>query len=535
MLEWFLLDGNCEVYWEKPRCETGGGLLTEIMKKQQVRTINTLSLVILDALMIVLAFLSAYWLRMHIDWPEELVNVYPLSSYLGLLTLQVMAIIFLLLILRQYYITRTFSRVDQFYNVVAAVTVGTLIAIALATLIFKDQDAIVNYPRAMLVYAWFLAIVFITTGRLIHQFIRQHLGSRYLARDRLVVVGTGDTARIITQRVLWSPELGYDLIGVVDGDSKQDVFWGVPILGRQEDLPEIIEHYAIDEVIVAIPEKGHRESMRVMSYCEHGRVSVKVFPDIFQFVTTQASIDDLGGLPLLSVRDFAVRGYLLVFKRLIDFVGSGLALILLSPIMLLTAIAIKLESPGPVFFTQPRMSLDGKEFLLIKFRSMRTDAEKDGPGWTTDNDPRQTRLGTWLRRFEVDELPNFINVFLGEMSLVGPRPEQAYYVAHFQKVVPRYMDRHNEKAGVTGWAQVNGLRGDTSISERTKYDLWYSENWSILLDTKILLRTIWQVFQPGKKGQPDQNPSTKETKKLTAGSEPVSTPDVRQDKPIKIG
>jgi len=505
------------------------------MKKQQVRTINTLSLVILDALMIVLAFLLAYWLRMHIDWPEELVNVYPLSSYLGLLVLQVIAVIFFLLILRQYYITRTVSRVDQFYNVVAAVTVGTLIAIALATLLFKNEDAIINYPRAMLIYSWFLAIVFIMIGRLFHQFVRQRLGSRYLSRDRLVVVGTGDTARIIIQRVLWSPELGYDLIGVVDGNMNRAEFFGVPILGRQEDLPEIIEHYAIDEVIVAIPEKGHRESMRVMSYCEHGRVSVKVFPDIFQFVTTQASIDDLGGLPLLSVRDFGLRGYLLVFKRLIDFAGSGLALILLSPIMLLTAIAIKLESPGPVFFIQPRMSLDGKEFLLIKFRSMRSDAEKDGPGWTTNNDPRQTRIGTWLRRFEVDELPNFINVFLGEMSLVGPRPEQAYYVAHFQKVVPRYMDRHNEKAGVTGWAQVNGLRGDTSISERTKYDLWYSENWSILLDTKILLRTIWQVFQPGKKNRDTETAPGKEAGKTTAAGEQNQTPEIRQDEPIKIG
>jgi exopolysaccharide biosynthesis polyprenyl glycosylphosphotransferase len=514
---------------------THRGTTTRKMNKQQVRTINTLSLVFLDAVMIILSFLVAYWMRTNIDWPEELVNLYPLSSYLGLMILQVIAILLLLLVLRQYYITRTVSRIDQFYNVVAAVTIGTLIAIALATLFFKNEDAIVNYPRAMMFYAWFLAIVFIMIGRLIHQYVRQRLGSRYLDRDRLVVVGTGDTARIIIQRVLWSPKLGYDLIGVVNGDPRQSDFLGVPILGRVEDLPEIIEHYAVDEVIVAIPEKGHRESMRVISYCEHGRVSVKVFPDIFQFVTTQASIDDLGGLPLLSVRDFTMRGYLLIFKRLIDLIGSALALIFLSPIMLLTAIAIKLESPGPVFFIQERMSLDGKEFQLIKFRSMRTDAEKDGPGWTTNNDPRQTRLGTWLRRFEVDELPNFINVFLGEMSLVGPRPEQAYYVAHFRKAVPRYMDRHNEKAGVTGWAQVNGLRGDTSISERTKYDLWYSENWSILLDTKILLRTIWQIFQPDRKRNMTQEQPDMEAEPPLRNRDQGSAKDIRQDKPVKIG
>jgi exopolysaccharide biosynthesis polyprenyl glycosylphosphotransferase len=169
-------------------------------------------------------------------------------------------------------------------------------------------------------------------------------------------------------------------------------------------------------------------------------------------------------------------------------------LILFSPLMALTALAIKLESPGPVFFVQERMGLDGKPFLMIKFRSMRQDAERDGPGWTTDNDPRRTKLGALLRRLEMDEMPQFINVFLGEMSLVGPRPEQPYYVNVFQQSVPRYMERHREKSGMTGWAQVNGLRGDTSIVERTKYDLWYTENWSILLDIKILLRTFWQIL-----------------------------------------
>jgi exopolysaccharide biosynthesis polyprenyl glycosylphosphotransferase len=231
-----------------------------------------------------------------------------------------------------------------------------------------------------------------------------------------------------------------------------------------------------------------------MSYCERGRVSIKVFPDIFQFVASEADIDDLGGLPLLSIRNYAMRGYLLIFKRLMDLAGAVVGLIVFSPLMVLTALAIKLESPGPVFFIQERMGLDGKPFLMVKFRSMRQDAEKEGPGWTTENDPRRTKLGAFLRRIEMDEMPQFINVLMGEMSLVGPRPEQPYYVNLFQQSVPRYMERHREKAGMTGWAQVNGLRGDTSIVERTKYDLWYTENWSILLDIKIMLRTLWQIF-----------------------------------------
>jgi Undecaprenyl-phosphate glucose phosphotransferase len=274
---------------------------------------------------------------------------------------------------------------------------------------------------------------------------------------------------------------------------------GVPVLGQPEELPELIDLHRIDEVIIAMPEQGHREVVRVMSYCERGRVSIKVFPDIFQFVASETDIDDLGGLPLLSIRNYAMRGYLLIFKRLMDLVGAVFGLVLFSPLMAFAALAIKLESPGPVFFIQERMGLDGKPFLMVKFRSMRQDAESQGPGWTTDDDPRRTKLGAFLRRIEMDEMPQFINVLLGEMSLVGPRPEQPYYVNLFQQSVPRYMERHREKAGMTGWAQVNGLRGDTSIVERTKYDLWYTENWSILLDLKIILRTLWQIFAVGRR------------------------------------
>jgi exopolysaccharide biosynthesis polyprenyl glycosylphosphotransferase len=197
----------------------------------------------------------------------------------------------------------------------------------------------------------------------------------------------------------------------------------------------------------------------------------------------------------LTVRDIALRGWRRAAKRFMDIVGATVGLILLSPLMLLTAILIKLDSPGPAFYVQERMGLDARPFPMLKFRSMRQDAEATGPGWTRPGDPRVTRLGSILRRLNVDELPQFINVLLGEMSLVGPRPERPVYVAQFRRSIPRYMDRHREKAGMTGWAQVNGLRGDTSIAERTKYDLWYIENWSLLLDIKIILRTIVNIFR----------------------------------------
>jgi exopolysaccharide biosynthesis polyprenyl glycosylphosphotransferase len=463
------------------------------MKTQQVKNIYAVTLILFDAVMTATAFVLAYRLRAEIPWPAEVENLAPFSAYAGLMGVQVLAVVGTLLLYRQYYVPRAMSRVDQFYAVSASVTLATILSVAVAAFVFKGTGLEVDYPRVMVIYAWILSIVLIMLGRAVHQLIRENLRERGIGKDRLVVVGTGDVARIIIQRIQWSPHLGYDLLGVINGDDSAQSFLGLPILGSEEDLPELIAKLDIDEVIIAIPEKGHREVVKVMSFCERGRVSIKVFPDIFQFVTSQAGIDDLGGLPLLTVRNYALRGYMLFVKRLIDFAGALAGLIFFAPLMLLVAVAIKLESPGPAFFVQDRMGLDGRPFKLIKFRSMRRDAESRGPGWTVEGDPRQTRLGRLLRRVDVDELPNLINVLLGEMSLVGPRPEQPYYVEEFRRTVPHYMDRHREKAGMTGWAQVNGLRGDTSIEERTKYDLWYTENWSVLLDIKIVVRTVWQI------------------------------------------
>lgn len=463
------------------------------MVAQRVRIIYAASLLLLDTVLAALAFVLAYQLRSWIPWPAELANAIPLVRYVPVLFVHVFSIVATLFFYRQYVIPRAVSRIDQLYAVFAAVSIGTMMSVAVIAFLFKNTSFEVEYPRAMIIYAWLTTIMLLMMGRTLHQAARDGLQRRGWGRDRLIIVGTGDVARIILQRVLWATNLGYELVGLVNSERSAPPVMGVPVLGVPEDLPTIIDEYAIDEVMIVIPEQGHREVVRVISYCERGRVTIKVFPDIFQFMTSQATIDDLGGLPLLSVRDFAMRGYLMVFKRLIDIAGSLFGLVVLSPLMLLVAVAIKLESPGPVFFVQDRMGLDGKPFSMVKFRSMRQDAEKDGPGWTTDNDPRRTKLGTFLRNVDIDELPQLINVFMGEMSLVGPRPEQPYYVEQFRRSVPRYMERHREKAGMTGWAQVNGLRGDTSILERTKYDLWYTENWSIWLDLKILLRTFWNL------------------------------------------
>lgn len=466
------------------------------MTTQKLRNIYTISLVGLDTVLMTFAFVAAYYVRVQIPWPNELANQQPLVRYAGLIALQVIGSVFALSFYRQYYIPRAISRIDQLYAVFAGISIGTMMAVAVAAFVFKNQDDVLafDYPRAMVIYAWLFSILLVMLGRLLHQRLRMLLRTRGWDKDRVIIVGAGKTARSILRQISWSPQLGYDVIGIVGDVKGHREIQGVPVLGNEEDLPQLIQTHRIDEVIVAIPERGHRAVVRTVSYCERGRVSIKVVPDVFHFITSEASIDDLGGMPLLTVRDFSIRGYMLILKRIVDFMGAAMGLIVFSPLMVLVALAIKLESPGPAFFVQERMGLDGKPFRIVKFRSMRIDAEKDGPGWTVDNDPRQTKLGSLIRKIEVDELPQFINVLLGEMSLVGPRPEQPHYVERFRRMVPRYMERHREKAGMTGWAQINGLRGDTSIEERTRYDIWYTENWSLLLDFKIVLRTVWQIF-----------------------------------------
>jgi exopolysaccharide biosynthesis polyprenyl glycosylphosphotransferase len=253
----------------------------------------------------------------------------------------------------------------------------------------------------------------------------------------------------------------------------------------------------VGEVVVADPHVDNAEILDIVAACDRSRANVKVVPDVFHLVMKEVGASEFGGLPMLQVRDVNLRGWNLLVKRAVDVIGAMVLLILLSPLMLAVAIAVKLTSPrGPVFFIQERVGVDGRPFPLVKFRSMHVDAEvASGPVWASPNDDRTTPIGRVLRRFSIDELPQLVNVIFGDMSLVGPRPERPHFVAQFSQLIPRYDRRHQEKAGVTGWAQVNGLRGKTSVTERTLYDLFYVEHWSPAFDLKILLKTIAAVVR----------------------------------------
>ncbi len=435
------------------------------------------------------AFYLAYRLRVLLPIPTPL-NLGPFRNYVLQMAVHVATLIVTLFIYRMYHPQHGTSRIDLFYRILSATSIASLVGTAVSFLISRsDQDI----TRGLILYDWALSIFLVTLGRIISGWVEQIVRRRN--PERLLLVGTGEVARMVLQKTRQT-RLGYKVIGFVDGNQTPEEIAGVPILGNRAQLAAIIADHDIHEVIIALPSASHEELLEMISACESQRAAVRVFPDLFQIIASDLSISDLDGLPLLTVRDIALRGWKLTAKRAMDLIVSAGGLVFLSPLMLLIALLIKLESKGPVFYAQIRVGLDGKPFAMLKFRSMHYNAESEtGPIWASPGDPRRTRIGRILRRTSLDELPQLINVLIGEMSLVGPRPERPVFVDQFKHVVPRYMDRHKEKAGLTGWAQVNGLRGETSIVERTKYDLYYIENWSLLFDIKIIIRTLVNILR----------------------------------------
>ncbi len=465
------------------------------MSRERYDFLVQATLLLLDAAMIAIAVCVAFILRRTIPVPEVMVDAPQFATMLRFIPLQIIGVIGLMYLNRMYHQVRASSaRVDEISVVLLAATGGTLVAVALNTLTYQNTQFEANLPRALLIYAWLCTVIFVAIGRLLHQNARQRLLKRGVGRERVIVVGTNDVSQVVVQKIQWSPKLGYDLVGLIaNQDEHPPEMLGTPVIGQAADIISLLETHAIDEVIIALPQATRLELLNLIADCHRGQVSVRVLPDVFEIMAGEVSVADLGGLPLLNVRDIALRGWRLSLKRGFDIAGSAFGLFLTAPIMVLLGILIKLESPGPALFIQERVGLDGKPFKVLKFRSMRADAESLST-WTVKDDPRRTRIGTFIRKYSLDELPQFVNVLLGEMSLVGPRPEQERYVEEFRQSIPRYMERHREKAGLTGWAQVNGLRGDSSIEERTKYDLWYIEHWSLWLDIKICVRTAIQAF-----------------------------------------
>jgi exopolysaccharide biosynthesis polyprenyl glycosylphosphotransferase len=395
---------------------------------------------------------------------------------------------------RMYAIKRATSRIDEAYKVFVATAIATLVASVIGNVVALP------FTPNNLVWAWLLTLLIVVLLRNIYRSLVYYARTRGYDSARAIIVGSGEIGRMIANLIGNARHLGYDPQGFLsDDDPVGSMVEGLPVLGHPRDIRRVVRTCNIDEVLVTLSGAPSHAILELVAACEDEPVAIKIYPDTFQIITNnEVSLGDLEGLPLLSIKRAPLDlQFNRALKRGLDLLGAGLGLIVLSPLMLLIALLVRFEDSGPALFVQERVGINGQPFAMLKFRSMRMTAEASGPGWTRPDDDRRTRIGKWMRRFSLDELPQLINVLLGEMSLVGPRAEQPYFVEQFKQEIPRYMGRHKEKAGLTGWAQVNGLRGDTSIAERTRYDLYYVENWSLLFDIKIIIRTLPAIFRRG--------------------------------------
>jgi len=380
----------------------------------------------------------------------------------------------------------------------------TLGAVLYVRVYYRFQaDVAPRWEYSQAVFAFFVAldVVFLNAGR---GAVRAWQERRWAAGEdltRVLVAGTGELGRTVAETLLAQRKLGYRVVGFLGEQPGAGGHAGLPVVGTIDDARRAIEAARADQLYVALPLEEHRHLLPLVKSLSNECVDIKVVPDVVQYATIKAAIEDLDGIPIVSLNEVPLQGWSSMVKRSMDAAVSGLLLLALTVVPLFPVLHLLVwlfGGKGPVLLRQERMTLDGKTFRIFKFRTMVDEAEKDtGPVFATSDDPRRTGIGAWLRKHNLDELPQLLNVFLGDMSLVGPRPERPPFVQQFRERIPQYMRRHRVKSGMTGWAQVNGWRGNTSIEKRIEFDLYYIENWSLLLDLKILILTLFRGF-----GQP---------------------------------
>ena len=441
-----------------------------------------------DIIAVNAGLLFSYWLRFSSGLFPIFHGVPHVSVYYKVLPVLTVIMIFLMRADKLYAVRARISIVDEFFNIVRSVTLGILIFMA-ATFLYREY----SFSRGMLLISWAVLLFFISLWRFSVNRVRFSL--RKKNRNLLII---GDTAMVerLINHIADDSHWDYNIKGVLrvklppEGKAEE-----VPVLGSAKELGKVIDKHDIEEVILTETEIPRARIMELILECEKRIVEMRLVADLLGMVTSQVDMRTIDGVPLLGLKETPLsEGFNRLVKRLMDIVLSGLGIIVLSPFFIIVGVLVKLSSPGPVFYMQKRLGEDGRRFAMIKFRTMIDNAEKGrGPVWASKEDSRRTKIGSILRRTNIDETPQLINVFKGEMSLVGPRPERPHFVGKFKEDIPRYMARHKIKSGMTGWAQVNGLRGDTSIEERTKYDLYYIENWSLLFDIKILLMSVFAI------------------------------------------
>jgi Undecaprenyl-phosphate glucose phosphotransferase len=439
-----------------------------------------------DALATACALASAWLIRFESVWPAPK-GPQPFAPYAGLIPILLVVWPVVFYFHGLYQIRRDRSLIDELLAVVVAVSLGTILLVGLLSF-WRDF----SFNRPLLLVFLVLDILLVALARFgIHKYLEMVWAAGVGVR-RVLIVGLGHAGKAIADKLLDHPATGLKPIGFADDDPAKRVegHRGLKVLGTTAEVRTLLHAHDIDTVFLALPVDAHRTMLAILKEVGNEMVDLRVVPDLFQYVTFKAGVEDFDGLPVINLTQVPLEGWNSLVKRSMDVVLSAVGLAFLAVLFPFIALAIWLEDRGPIFYAQDRMGLDGRLFRMIKFRSMRVDAEEEGARWAEENDPRRTAVGRFLRKTSFDELPQLVNVFVGDMSLVGPRPERPEFVSTFKAKFPQYMLRHRVRSGITGWAQVHGWRGNTSLSKRIEYDLYYIENWSVGLDVKILWLTL---------------------------------------------
>lgn len=470
-------------------------------KSQGAEFLIPLLNIISDIIAIELAFLISFWIRFYFTpfvkiFPYQ-GEVPPISGYIALSCLVIPVWLLIFQSRKMYRLRRVVFIFDEFFLIGRLVTFGIIFSFGL---IFFYR--VFPYSRVAFVLIWVFSIMFITIGRYFVLKYEKTLYNKGKGLKDALIVGNTQSALDIYKNFSDHKYAGFNILGYVEGDSggdnpgKENFLQGKNRLGTYSNVVDLIRKYNIETILVTIPSSQHDKLFDLMKASEGENVEFLMVPDFLEVITSSVRVQEIDGIPFLKIKGIPMNIWNRILKRGFDLSFALGVLILTSPLFIILTVLVKFTSKGPVFYKQERLSMTGKKFYMIKFRSMVVNAEKDtGAVYVKKGDTRYTSIGKLLRKYSLDELPQFINVLMGEMSIVGPRPEREHFINLFKDKIPKYLDRHRIKCGITGWAQVNGLRGsDSSIAKRIEYDIYYIEHWSIIFDLKIIIRTIKEMF-----------------------------------------
>ena len=453
---------------------------------------NTIkSYAFLDIAVIFTSFLIAYYIRFK-SMIFPVVWALPLKQYLYSLVYIIPIYVILYYTFNLYVSNRFSGRREEIANIIKANIVGML---AFILLLYITREN--NYSRLMLFIFFVLNVSLETISRNIIRHISKQIRINGRNQRNILLVGYGRAMEEYVDRVVAHPEWGYKILGILDDNAEVGKeYKGISVLGTIDNLFILLPQNKYDEIVITLSIEEYKKLSHIVYLCEKSGVHTQFIPDYNNVIPTRPYTEDLFGLPIINIRRVPLNDpFRSFFKRLFDIIGSLFAIILFSPIMLIVAILIKITSPGPILYKQTRVGLHNKNFDMYKFRSMKVqDESEEKKKWTTKDDPRVTKIGKFIRKTSLDETPQFFNILTGDMSLIGPRPERPQFVEKFKEEIPRYMIKHQVRPGLTGWAQVNGLRGDTSIRKRIDFDLYYIENWTFGFDLKIMFLTAFKGF-----------------------------------------